>query len=226
MRDGGRIAGGVVLLIALWIGVYWWWPSEPKVTIAQADDAVRGVSPKHKAEPQPAPPAAPQPAPEPKPAPAPKAVPDAHPQPEPPQAMIPPEFIQYTVKQGDTFASIAKSYYGSEALASVIIAANPLMSPQNLKIGRVIQVPKDPNNIQGIPVKQAPKATEPAPPASSPADRIYVVQAGDSLSKIAKEVYGDLRLSTLIFEANRDQLATEDAIKPGQHLKIPPRPQR
>jgi nucleoid-associated protein YgaU len=150
-----------------------------------------------------------------------------------PQAIIPPEFTDYTVKDGDTFTSIARHYYGSDALASAIIAANPLMSPDHLKPGRVIKIPKDPNNVQGIPVKQATPApqtplTPPTPPApAAPAGaRTYVVQPGDSLSKIAKEVYGDLRLSALIFEANRDQLSSEDAIKPGQTLKIPPRPAR
>ena len=77
---------------------------------------------------------------------------DPKPQTDPAIAVIPPEFAQYTVKEGDTFASIARHYYGSSALSSVIIAANPLMSPDHLTIGRVIKIPKDPNNIQGRPV--------------------------------------------------------------------------
>ena len=49
----------------------------------------------------------------------------------------------------------------------------------------------------------------------------YTVQKGDSLSKIAKEQYGDGRKWKPIFEANRDQITNPDLIHPGQVLKIP-----
>jgi nucleoid-associated protein YgaU len=51
----------------------------------------------------------------------------------------------------------------------------------------------------------------------------YTVQAGDTLSKIAKNLLGDANAYPKIFEANRDQLSDPDKIKPGQVLKIPPR---
>jgi nucleoid-associated protein YgaU len=50
----------------------------------------------------------------------------------------------------------------------------------------------------------------------------YIVQEGDSLSKIAKRFYGNANAWKPIFEANRDQLSDPDRIKPGQILKIPP----
>ena len=53
------------------------------------------------------------------------------------------------------------------------------------------------------------------------AARTYTVQAGDSLSKIAKELLGDANAYPKIFAANRDQLSNPDEIKPGQVLKIP-----
>jgi len=37
-------------------------------------------------------------------------------------------------------------------------------------------------------------------------ERVYVVQPGDSLSKIAMEVYGDARRWPEIFEANKDKI--------------------
>ena len=51
--------------------------------------------------------------------------------------------------------------------------------------------------------------------------RTYTVKAGDTLSKIAKESFGDANAYMRIFEANRDQLSDPDKIKPGQVLKIP-----
>ena len=51
----------------------------------------------------------------------------------------------------------------------------------------------------------------------------YTVRAGDTLSKIAKELLGSAGDYPRIFEANRDQLSDPDTIKPGQVLKIPAR---
>lgn len=57
--------------------------------------------------------------------------------------------------------------------------------------------------------------------SSAPAARTYTVQAGDSLSKISKQFYGDANKYMKIFEANKDKLADPDEIKPGQELVIP-----
>jgi nucleoid-associated protein YgaU len=51
--------------------------------------------------------------------------------------------------------------------------------------------------------------------------KTYTVKAGDTLSKIAKEQFGDANAYDEIFNANRDQLTDPDKIKPGQVLKIP-----
>jgi nucleoid-associated protein YgaU len=57
---------------------------------------------------------------------------------------------------------------------------------------------------------------EPAPEAV-----MYTVQPGDSLSKIAKEQYGDAMKFGAIFEANQPMLTDADKIYPGQVLRIP-----
>ena len=49
----------------------------------------------------------------------------------------------------------------------------------------------------------------------------YTVKAGDTLSKISKEHYGDANKYMKIFEANRDKLKDPDKIQPGQVLTIP-----
>ena len=51
--------------------------------------------------------------------------------------------------------------------------------------------------------------------------KTYTVAAGDSLSKIAKQQYGNASHWRKIFEANRDQISNPDLIRPGQVLKIP-----
>ena len=50
----------------------------------------------------------------------------------------------------------------------------------------------------------------------------YTVQSGDSLSRIAKEHYGDANKYMVIFEANQPMLSDPDKIYPGQVLRIPP----
>ena len=51
--------------------------------------------------------------------------------------------------------------------------------------------------------------------------RTYVVQKGDSLSKIAKEIYGNASDWRKIFDANRDRIDDPDLIQPGWTLTIP-----
>lgn len=72
-------------------------------------------------------------------------------------------------------------------------------------------------NIRGIEqVTDYLKVASPAPESD-----MYVVQSGDSLSKIAKEVYGDAMRYPEIFEANKPMLSDPDLIFPGQVLRIP-----
>jgi len=54
-----------------------------------------------------------------------------------------------------------------------------------------------------------------------PQARFHTVVSGDSLSKIAKEVYGDAMKYPIIFEANKPMLKSPDLIYPGQVLRIP-----
>ena len=48
------------------------------------------------------------------------------------------------------------------------------------------------------------------------------VKSGDTLSKIAKDEYGDANAYMKIFEANKPMLSHPDKIYPGQKLRIPP----
>ncbi|MCP3165558.1 LysM peptidoglycan-binding domain-containing protein [Myxococcus qinghaiensis] len=52
---------------------------------------------------------------------------------------------------------------------------------------------------------------------------VYTVKSGDTLGKLAKDIYGDVKLYPKIFEANKDQLKDPDHIKVGQVLKLPPK---
>jgi len=56
----------------------------------------------------------------------------------------------------------------------------------------------------------------PAPPA-----REYTIKSGDSLSKIAKQFYGNAADWQKIYQANKDSIKDPNLIHPGQKIKIP-----
>lgn len=56
---------------------------------------------------------------------------------------------------------------------------------------------------------------------SAPAARTYTVQAGDNLSKISKQFYGDANKYMKIFDANKDKLTDPDKVRAGIELIIP-----
>ncbi len=73
-------------------------------------------------------------------------------------------------------------------------------------------------NVEGVAVvEECLEVVAPAPEA-----QFYTVQKGDSLSKIAKQFYGDAMKYPIIFEANQPMLKDPNLIYPGQVLRIPP----
>jgi len=71
-------------------------------------------------------------------------------------------------------------------------------------------------------VQSGSSSTAPKPAAPTSTTKTYVVQKGDSLSKIAKAEYGNANDWRRIYEANKDIIKDPDLIHPGQSLKIPP----
>lgn len=72
-------------------------------------------------------------------------------------------------------------------------------------------------NVEGVKaVDNQLAVVTPAPEAT-----YHEVVKGDTLSKIAKEVYGDPMKYPVIFEANKPMLTHPDKIYPGQVLRIP-----
>ncbi|MCX5690008.1 MAG: LysM peptidoglycan-binding domain-containing protein [Planctomycetota bacterium] len=218
-----RIAVGMLGLVALWIFVYWWWPAsaEPKGISFSSGTRIEqpAVMP-----PAPKPPVIP--AEMPKPSDVKVRPPEVQPREAQAEsggtapAIIPPEFIEHTLAPGETYATLSLRYYGTSAYANSISKANPLMSPTSLRPGRVVRVPKDPKNIQGLPAKPV-KTAESRGPST-----MYTVQEGDTLSTIASSVYGESKYSKLIFEANRSVLKNEHSLRIGQKLTIPAKPKQ
>ncbi len=144
-----------------------------------------------------------------------------------------PQYEMYTVKRGDTLGQIAKKFLGSTQNFNQIFEANrdQLMNPGDLRIGMTLKIPvpaerqvsfPDPpaNQTPATPAAPATPST-PAEPATEPAFTEYTVKRGESLSIVALRTLDDSERYMEIFEANRDQLKTPNALQPGMVLKIP-----
>lgn len=59
------------------------------------------------------------------------------------------------------------------------------------------------------------------PRQAMPQKKYYTVKSGDSLSRIAKQVYGDANAWHKIHHANTDQIKDPNLIHPGLRLIIP-----
>ena len=73
-------------------------------------------------------------------------------------------------------------------------------------------------NTQGIAVVDDQMEVEEVVPEAT----FVTVEKGDTLGKIAKEVYGNAMKYPVIFEANKPMLKSPDLIYPGQVLRCPP----
>jgi len=60
-------------------------------------------------------------------------------------------------------------------------------------------------------------------PAPAPEVNYYTIVSGDSLSKIAKQFYGNAMDYPKLFDANREVIKDPDLIYPGQKIRIPPK---
>lgn len=155
--------------------------------------------------------------------------------------VVAPEFWEYTVQRGDSsWESIAEKTLGDRRLASAVLRANPLVSPDKLIPGRTrLKIPRDPKNIQGkvvqVPVSPptpsgaAGDSADGAKPASeagaasaeTPGAKSHTVARGETLSQIAQTHLGSAAKWREIYEANRGVIADPDRLKPGTVLRIP-----
>ena len=137
--------------------------------------------------------------------------------PSSPAVSGPTEFNSYTIQKGQTLSHVAKLFHvSSRELAEL----NNLTNPDQLDVGQIIRIPpqakKDARSIASMPSLPPTFPTE-APSSSDSASRgKYVVQVGDSLSKIARK-YG-VEVNDLM-KANG---LSSDRILIGQRLTIPP----
>jgi nucleoid-associated protein YgaU len=105
------------------------------------------------------------------------------------------------------------------AAAQVAVAAPATPAPVSRSV--VVEVPAPKSATTPEPAPEAKVATAPEPVVVVEGPKKLVIQPGNSLWKLSREVYGKGRMFTIIYEANRDQLKNPNKIFPGQILTAP-----
>lgn len=154
----------------------------------------------------------------------------------------------YKVQPNDTLIGIARKVYGREHWRQYkrIVAANrdSLSDEAKISVGQVLVIPALPASRPPSPAAR-PRSAPPRPPsgsgrgdprevslaelpgrlaAQSPRGQsVYVVRAGDTLTRIARRMLGDgSREGVLrLYRANRDKLTSLDELAVGIELRIP-----
>lgn len=117
---------------------------------------------------------------------------------------------KYIASQGLTANALSVAFDGASAVVTVSGEAADQATREKIVLccGNVNGVDKVNDNMT----------------VAQPADesRWHLVVRGDTLSKIAKDMYGNANAYPKIFEANKPMLSHPDKIYPGQLLRIPP----
>lgn len=125
-----------------------------------------------------------------------------------------PGMMVYTWAAGDTFPALAERYFGSTLEVGRLRQANEGRHEGVLRPGDRISVPCRP-------IESRERLTKSESAAGQWEGGSYRVKAGDMLGKIAQEVYGSASKWRLIYDANRDILASPDDLQVGMALRIP-----
>jgi nucleoid-associated protein YgaU len=118
---------------------------------------------------------------------------------------------KYINSMGLTVTGLTVTYDGASATAKVYGIAKDQETKEKVILSA--------GNIHGVAAVDDQMTVD----LSQPPAQFYTVVKGDTLSKIAKEFYGDANAYQKIFEANKPMLKHPDKIYPGQNLRIPPK---
>ncbi len=136
-------------------------------------------------------------------------------------------YTTYTVKSGDTLSSISGEWFRDVTRWKDIVAVNPGLSPQSLRVGQKLNLPSK----AGSPAEKLAGGTTGAKAAKSASAATagvsqHTVAAGETLASIAAKAYGTGSSANWkrIYEANKSVIgANPSALKVGMKLVIPAR---
>jgi nucleoid-associated protein YgaU len=128
---------------------------------------------------------------------------------------VEPKASNYTVANGDSLWKIAVKQYGDSNIqehVDAIIAANPSLDADNLRIGTKLNLPAKQTSVNRLPAKEQAKLLD---------SGLYEVKKGDTLSSIAKKQLGDANRWREIYDLNREHIADPSMLFTGTALRLP-----
>lgn len=132
------------------------------------------------------------------------------------------DFVLYIVEQNDSLWKIADKFYGQGESWKKIYEDNTavIKNPNKLYAGQrlFIRLP----SVAAV-TAESQETAVPTPAPATAEGTSYRVQKGDMLWSIAYRAYGDGKLWTLIYEANRGSIKNPECIREGQVLTLPQR---
>ncbi len=133
-----------------------------------------------------------------------------------------------TSSLGDQVENLSVDYDDGTVKLRGMVDYNSTKQKAVLLAGNVEHVDKvDDSNliVKPLDVHRAEAAEAQAAAAEEePTFTFYTVERGDSLSKIAKQHYGDANRWKDLFEANKEVIKNPDLIYPGQQIRVPTDP--
>jgi nucleoid-associated protein YgaU len=124
------------------------------------------------------------------------------------------------VKFDDGIVSLCGECESAEALQKTILMAGNVKGVEDVRVDdmKITAVAKTTTTTANDDASQPVEVSE-----ILAQDNVtyYIIQKGDSLSKIAKEFYGNAMEYPKLFEANREVIEDPDLIYPGQKIRIP-----
>ena len=134
-------------------------------------------------------------------------------------------YISHTIQPGESISMLAKKYYGDYRQFHLIAEYNQMDDATRITVGQVIKVPV----IEGMTFFAQPGATVLEPEGGAVAQPtevlavknhiLHTVQAGESLSMLARDYYGDYKKYDIIAQYN--QIDPGVGLTVGQQVRIP-----
>lgn len=136
---------------------------------------------------------------------------------------LPAKPYQGELDRIDLMDLVKKLRAENEGLKRELVAAEQRVSQLENVLAQARRMP--PPQVEPVPAassrQQAARTPAAGPPAPQDVPRTYTVQSGDSLTSISRRFYGTPSRWIDIYQANRDRLPSENALRVGQEIRIP-----
>jgi len=158
---------------------------------------------------------------------------------EKPPVVTPRALREYEVQPKETLGDICHRFYPGQAYKMIkeVMALNNIEKAESLRAGQTVKLPEAPpvepastpagqftNAVKLVEIKTPPAPVTPEIAKAPPADKDvkwYTVQSNDTLTKIARRLYGKDNAWQALYELNKDVISDPHRIRSGIRIRLP-----